>query len=118
MGDQARNLVEVYRTSCDRFADRSLFGTKKEGVWKWMSYREFADLVDRVRGGLAGLGIGAGDRVAIISDNRVEWAAAAYATYGLGAAFVPMYQAQRPSEWQFILGDCNARVVFVAREQS
>jgi long-chain acyl-CoA synthetase len=72
--------------------------------------------VDDVRGGLASLGVQAGDRVAFIGDNSVEWAVAAYASYGLGAAFVPMYQAQRPSEWQFILADCGARVVICTNE--
>jgi long-chain acyl-CoA synthetase len=95
-----------------------MLGSKKGGAWTWTSYRQFKALVEPLRAGLAALGVTAGDRVAFIGDNSVEWAAAAYATYGLGAAFVPMYQAQRPSEWQFILADCGARAVFVANEQS
>jgi long-chain acyl-CoA synthetase len=110
------NLVELYQWSCAEFADRKILGTKKAGEWQWLTYRQFRNLVDDVRAGLAGLGIQPGDRIAFIGDNSVAWAAAAYATYGLGAAFVPMYQAERPSEWQFILGDSDARVVFVANE--
>ncbi len=111
-----KNLVELYQWSCETHADRPMLGTKKGGAWTWLTYRQFRALVDGLRGGLAGLGIKAGDRVAFIGDNSVEWAAAAYATYGLGASFVPMYQAQRPSEWQFILADCGARAVVVANE--
>src|SRR5690606_32681547 len=73
--------------------------------------------VEELRGGLAALGVGRGDRVGIVADNRVEWAAAAFATYGLGAVFVPMYQAQPPKEWAFILRDCEAKVVFGANQQ-
>jgi long-chain acyl-CoA synthetase len=113
-----KNLVELYQWSCEAHADRPILGTKVRGAWTWLTYRQFRALVDCVRGGLAGLGVKAGDRVAFIGDNSVEWAVAAYATYGLRAAFVPMYQAQRPSEWQFILADCGARVVFVANEAS
>jgi long-chain acyl-CoA synthetase len=110
------NLVELYQWSCEQHADRPVLGTKKAGAWQWLTYRQFRALIDDVRSGLAGLGVQPGDRIAYIGDNSVEWAAAAYASYGLSAAFVPMYQAQRPSEWQFILADCGARVVFVANE--
>jgi long-chain acyl-CoA synthetase len=64
-----------------------------------------------LRAGLATLGITAGDRVAIISRNSSAWAAAAYATYGLGATFVPMYESQRPADWEFILRDSGTSVV-------
>ena len=108
------NLVELSSRSCETYASRPLFGTKTSGGWQWTSYAEFADMVARCRGGLKELGIGEGDRVAIVSDNRVEWAVAAHATYGLGAAFVPMYQVQHPKEWKFILNDCGAKIVFAA----
>ncbi|HET7501955.1 MAG TPA: long-chain fatty acid--CoA ligase [Kofleriaceae bacterium] len=108
------NLVQLYQRSCAKYADREILGTRKGGGWQWLTYRQFRNLVDDVRAGLAGLGVSPGDRVAFIGDNSVEWAATAYATYGLAASFVPMYQAQRPHEWQFILADCAARVVVVA----
>jgi long-chain acyl-CoA synthetase len=105
------NLVELGEYSGRRYGDRELFGTKDAAGWRWMHYREFQEQVDAFRAGLAGLGVGRGDRVAIVSNNRIEWAVAAYATYGLEACFVPMYEAQSPEEWQFILHDCEARAV-------
>ena len=105
------NLVELYRWSCEQHAEREVLGAKKDGAWHWLTYRQFRNLIDEVRGGLASLGVQPGDRIAFIGDNSIEWAVAAYASYGLGASFVPMYQAQRPSEWEFILADCGARVV-------
>ena len=112
------NLVELYQWSCEQHADRPMLGTRTQGNWTWITYRQFRSTVEALRAGLASLGVSRGDRVAFIGDNSVEWAAAAYATYGLGAAFVPMYQAQRPAEWEFILADCAARVVFVANEKT
>jgi len=111
------NLVDVYARSVERFAARPLFGVKQGGEWRWMTYRDFGEKVDRTRAGLAALGIAAGDRVAVIANNRPEWAIAAYATYGLGAAYVPMYEAQHDKDWKFILDDCNAKAVFVASAQ-
>ena len=105
------NLVDLFEQSTEKFGPRELFGTKVGGTWVWTTYEQLRKLVDDFRGGLASLGVGRGDCVAIVSNNRVEWAVAAYATYGLGAAFVPMYESQLSSEWEFILRDCAAKVV-------
>ncbi|MBW2465273.1 MAG: long-chain fatty acid--CoA ligase, partial [Deltaproteobacteria bacterium] len=91
-------------------------GVKKGGTWNWSTYAEFAKSVDALRGGLASLGVTKGDRVAMIANNRPEWAIAAYATYGLGAQFVPMYESQLDKDWKFILENCGAKVVVGANE--
>ena len=106
-----RTLVELAEHSRARYADRPALGTKHDGRWTWTTYRQLGDEIDRVRAGLATLGVGKGDVVAVVASNRVEWAATCYATYGLEATFVPMYEQQRPSEWAFILRDCGAKVV-------
>jgi long-chain acyl-CoA synthetase len=116
MAESFKDLVELCDRSCARYAERASFGTKRGAVWIWTRYGELHELVAHARGGLAALGVGSGDRVAIVADNRVEWVVAAYATYGLGAAYVPMYQAQQPKEWEFILADCGAKVVIAAND--
>ena len=116
MAGHFKNLVDLLEKSCEAFAQRELFGTKTSSGWTWTRYGEFRKMVDDCRGGLAALGVEEGDKVAIVSDNRVEWAVCAYATYGLGAAFVPMYQVQHPKEWSFILADCGAKVAFAATD--
>lgn len=109
-----KNLVDLVETSVKSFGPRPLFGTKKGDDWVWTTYEELGRMVDDFRGGLASLGVGEGDKVAIIANNRVEWAVAAYATYGLQAAFVPMYEAQLDKEWKFIIEDCGAKVLVVS----
>ena len=111
------NLVELFERSVKLYGERELFGIKQDGHWRWMSYAEVGALVEKFRGGLASLGIQRGDRVAIIANNRVEWAVAAYACYGLGAALVPMYEAQLPKEWAFIINDCEAVAVIAATDE-
>ncbi|MCC7541438.1 MAG: long-chain fatty acid--CoA ligase [Deltaproteobacteria bacterium] len=109
-----KNLVDLVETSVKAFGPNPLFGTKKGEIWEWTTYAELGTMIDELRGGLASLGIGEGDKVAAISNNRVEWAMAAYATYGLQAAFVPMYEAQLDKEWKFIIADCGAKAVIVS----
>ncbi len=108
------NLVDMFERSVKAHGARGLFGTKRHGYWSWTSYTEAGKLVARLRGGLASLGIKRGDRVALISNNRVEWAVAAYACFGLGAALVPMYEAQHAKEWEFIGNDCSAVAIIAA----
>ncbi len=112
--DQFSDLVDILAKSAVKHKNANLFGTKIDGVWQWTTYGEFAKQVDAVRGGLAALGVSKGDTVAIISANRVEWAVAAYATYGLGAQFCPMYEHQLDSDRQYILEDSGAKVVITS----
>jgi long-chain acyl-CoA synthetase len=120
-----RSLVELLERSVARFAERPLFLHKvqeaqrrapapDQGGWQTVTYASFAALVDRARAGLAALGVGPGDKVGIIANNRLEWATLAYATYGLGAALVPMYESQHEREWAFIAEDAGLSVLFAA----
>jgi long-chain acyl-CoA synthetase len=110
------SLVQLWESSCRKYEDRDLFGTKKGDAWSWLTYRQVGEMVNALRGGFATLGITASDRVALIADNCVEWAVTAHATYSLGAVFVPMYTAQVIDEWIFILNDSDAKAVVVANE--
>ena len=110
------NLVEFLENSVSRYPSRPLFGTKDaSGVYQWATYGQIGRRVDDLRGGLAGLGIGPGDAVGIIANNRTEWAIAAYATYGLGGRFVPMYESELPRVWQYIVTDSALKVLFVSK---
>jgi len=113
MSARFENLVDVFDHATSQFGSRELFGTKKNGTWVWTKYSEFAEQVNKARGGLATLGVQRGDKVAVIADNRVEWAVIAYACFGLGAAMVPMYEAAI-KDWEFIIDDCGAKLVVVA----
>jgi long-chain acyl-CoA synthetase len=105
------DLVSTLASAVDRFGNKPLFGVRRGGAWEWMSYAAFGRLVDRYRAALSTLGVlQPGDRVAIISRNRVEWAAAAYATFGLRCALVPMYEVQKEQDWRHILADAGAKV--------
>ncbi len=111
------NLVAMQQSACQRFSDRPLFGTKIANQHHWMTYTEFAERVNQCRAGLAQLGIGPGDAVAFISNNRTEWAIAAYAAFGLEALFIPMYLEQHAEDWAYIINDCQATALFTSKPQ-
>ncbi len=119
MSDAVRftNLVEMFERSAERFRTNRLFGVKRDGRYVWLTFGEVRDRVDHLRGGLATLGVGKGDKVAVIANNRPEWAIGAYATYGLGAQYVPMYEAQLAKDWKYILVDSGAKVLLCANAE-
>jgi len=111
-----KNLVAILENSTKLYADRPLFGTKRNGIYEWTTYEQFSKKVDSFRGGLASLGVKSGDKVAVISKNTEQWAVSAYATYGLCGQHIPMYETQMLREWEFIVRDCGAKVLLVANE--
>lgn len=100
--------------ACQIYTNREIYGTKGPNGYRWITFKQFAELVQHMRGGLATLGVSPGKKVAIIARNCVEWAVAAYGTYGLEAQFVPMYESQGQEDWKYILKDSGSYVVFTA----
>jgi long-chain acyl-CoA synthetase len=108
------NLVHVLQASVSKYGPRPLFGVLGANGVQWTSFQEFQTLVDQFRAGLASLGVKSGDAVAVISNNRLEWAVGSHACFGLGAAYVPMYEAQLDKEWEYILADSDAVICLAA----
>ncbi len=80
------------------------------------TYSELRDQVDRLRGGFASLGIGDGDRVAIVCSNSRQFVISYLATLGLGAVAVPLNPLSPALELQHEIADVGAGLVVI--EQS
>lgn len=106
------DLVTMFRESVERFADRPLYGVRKPDGWTWYTYRQIGEIVDAFRAALAELGVERGERVACVSNNRIEWVIAWHAVQSLGATWVPMYEKQQANEQKYILTDSGAMVCF------
>ncbi|KAG7349354.1 AMP-dependent synthetase and ligase [Nitzschia inconspicua] len=111
-------LHEMQVNSCKVFKDNDLFGTYEEASnsFKFMTYDEYNQKVNQCRSLLKDLGVEEYSKVAVISNNRWEWATVAAAAYSLNASLVPMYEAQLPSDWTYILNDSSSTAVFCATQ--
>ena len=90
---------------------------KVDGAWRKYSTREVADTVRALAAGLRAAGIGPGDRVANVTENnRPEWNFIDLAVLQLGAVHVPIYPTLTAEEFQFILADAGAKLVFASSE--
>lgn len=117
--DKPDNLVEMFEESVARFGGNLWMGTKNKtrDSYNWVTYDQVAQRIANLRGGLAHLGIRKGDAVGIIANNRVAWAAACYATYGLAGRYVPMYEAELEKTWRYIIEDAAVRVLIVSKPE-
>src|ERR671938_116737 len=97
-----------------RHAKRDALNEKREGEWLHIAADLFIQRVRHIALGLAELGIKAGDRVALLSENRPEWSITDLAILSLGAINVPIYTTQAVEQVRFILEDSGARALFVS----
>ena len=113
MGSEPRTLCDVFAAAA-ACGKPNLLLSKVDGVWKPISAADFGFTVRALSLGLNGLGIQPGDRVAILSENRPEWAMADYAILCAGAWSVPVYPTLPAAQIAPLLADCGARAVFVS----
>ncbi len=85
--------------------------------WREITWAEYATRAARAGLGLVALGVGPGDTVAVLSDNRPEWLIADLGIQGIGAATVGVYPTSPPSEVAYIVGHCDASVLIVEDEE-
>jgi long-chain acyl-CoA synthetase len=81
-----------------------------EGSWHPLVWRELAEQVRSLAAGLIGLGVEAGDRVALMSSTRAEWTICDLAILAAGAVTVPIYETSSPEQCGWILADSGAKV--------
>lgn len=95
-----------------RGADQPLFSVQRDGSWHDVSASDFLTDVKRLAMTLINDGLQPGDKVAIVSRTRYEWALAEEAIWFAGGVSVPIYETSSPFQIEWILRDSGARVVF------
>ncbi len=90
------------------------FRHKQDGKWTDISHREMLDRVHTLALGLRDLNIAKTDRVALLSENRIEWAVADLAIQLSGGVTVPIYPTLIPAQVEYILRDADVRIVFIS----
>ena len=108
-------LNDLFFGAMDRLGSRAAVLRRKHmGRWEDISGSAMLERVHDVSLGLRDLGIGPGDRVAILSENRPEWAIADYACLALHAADVPVYPTLPAKQVEYMLRDSGAVAIFVS----
>src|SRR5688572_18371943 len=87
---------------------------KVDDVWHKIAGTEAVERIKRIALGLSSLGVKAGDRIAIISENRPEWSLMDLAILSLKAVNVPIYTTQAVEQIRFILENSGAKMLCVS----
>jgi long-chain acyl-CoA synthetase len=108
-----RTINEVFYRGIERNLECAVL-FKRSQKWVPISSREFYRNVLGVAYAMREWGLRPGDRVAILSENRPEWAVIDYAAMLIGAASVPIYTTLTPEQTLYVLRDSGARVIFLS----
>jgi long-chain acyl-CoA synthetase len=108
-------VVDLYLDSIQEHPDATaLLARRGEGEWESLSYRHVSVIVRDLALALRSLGLERGDRAAVISATRLEWALIDFAMVMAGVVSVPVYDSLTADQVAYILRDAGARAAFVA----
>jgi len=115
--DSVDNLCDLHRTMCRRMGEKVALRYRSWGRFRDLSYCDVRRQADRAAAGLITLGIEPGDRVGILSENRLEWPIADLAVLSTGAADVTMHAPLSVDQVEYQLGHSQTRGVMVSNQQ-
>src|SRR5215210_6569919 len=104
-------IADLIGLAAERHAASPAIRYKQDGTWKDISFAELGDTVSEVGRGLIDLGIGPGDRVAILCSTRPEWTYVDFGITSTGAVVVPIYPTNSPEECQWVAGNSESRAI-------
>ncbi|MCC6731210.1 MAG: long-chain fatty acid--CoA ligase [Chthonomonadales bacterium] len=108
-----QTIYQMLRESARRFESRRALGYKEDGAYRYLTYGDVWRRVRSFRRGLASLGVRRGDRIALLSYNRVEWAIADLTAQSLGVVTVPIYHTLPVEQVEYLVRDSASRVLIV-----
>ena len=110
-----RTLTEIFEYSTSTFPRREVSSFVEGG--QQYTYAQFRDKCENLSRLLSTFGIGAYDKVAILSENMPNWAIAFFATTAYGSISVPMLQELSSNEITNILNHSESKAIFVSKKQ-
>jgi len=111
-----QTVPEMLMETIARFPEKDVFRFRKEGKLQNITYSEFGEQIKDLTYSLIDLGITKGDKIAILSNNRPEWAIADFSIFSVNGVVVPIYQTLPPKQIEYILKDSDTRAIFVENE--
>lgn len=108
-----RTVFDLLDTRYASAPQHPMFSRLVEGEWQTVSSVDFQRQTRALAGELVEAGVEPGDRIAILSSTRYEWALVEFACLTAGAILVPIYDSNAPAQIAAVLADCGASLVFV-----
>jgi len=109
-----RSVPELLKNNAVKYAEYTALRYKKDGQWVSLNYRDFYQRILMAARGLRKVGVQAGDRVAIFSENRAGWVIADLGIQAIRGVSVPIYATNTPEQAAYVLNHSGCKVVFVS----
>ncbi len=109
-------LNQLFFDAVSKYNRPDALQVRTGGAYRPISHTEVAERVRHAARGLSSLGIRRGERVAILSENRPEWAVADFACLTAGLADVPIYPTLPAEQIAYILKDAGVVAIFVSNK--
>ena len=108
-------LISLLENSIQHYGSKPALAHKpKGGTYQDISYAELSESVDAFSKGLNALGVKKNDRVALLSENRPEWAITDFGSLKVGAVTVPMFSTLTAAQVGYILKDSGSKIICVS----
>lgn len=109
-----KSIPDMLKMNASEFPGKLALKYRKQKKFVTLSYSEFYHRALMASRGLQKCGVKAGERVAILSENRAGWVIADMGILSLGAVTVPIYPTNTPEQIEYMLNHSQARIVFVS----
>jgi long-chain acyl-CoA synthetase len=109
-----RSIPEKFLKLAESHPDRVLFKNKESGAWRDIKWGEVAETASEIANGLLSLGLEAGDRVSMFSENRIDWIYADLGILSAGGVTVTIYPSNLPHEAEYIVNNSGSRFIVLS----
>jgi len=106
-------LLSAFLDHAERRGDAPALRYKEGGSWHDISWSDYRRRVLKTAAALHSMGLSSGDRIGLLSTNRVEWLVSDLAALSLGCVTVPIYPSSIPEQVEYILQHSEAKAIFV-----
>ncbi|MEE2911517.1 MAG: long-chain fatty acid--CoA ligase [Candidatus Poribacteria bacterium] len=115
--DSKNTINQAFLDTVERRGDYPALKSKIDGTYQPTTYNQLADQVKNFALGLRELGLGFGDRVAMLAENSERWAVADLGILSLGAVNVPMFYTSTPAQVSYIVQDSGSKIICVSTKR-
>ena len=112
-----KRLFDIPFYQLENFPSDSMFVSKINGSWNKLSTKDFIETVNKISRGLITLGVNPGDKIAIASNNRVEWNIFDIAIQQTGAIVTPVYPNIAVKDYKYIFNDASIKLCVVDSQE-
>ena len=109
-------VFDLLKFQLDQYNEIDIFSSKSNNKWEGIKTQDFINRVNNISKGLYALGVRPNDKVAMISENRLEWNLLDFAIQQIGAVVVAVYPNISDDDYEFIFNDAQIKVCIVSND--